>query len=231
MNHASKTLFAGAGLLAVICAPATAAGFMDDFFAAPQSSWSNAPGEYAPYPPFGWRPATTPRAGWGRGVHASKRKRERRPFHEIRISHPAPREIDPKIQAYLTSPAFTQRFSETPVSGAPDGASEALAYLLQNDPTLRPGDAVVTRAGVLVLGGGRHKHEFVPVAQSHLRRGAKARLLAFVPEGPQSRQRENRRAATPVAFTPRLDHPVGQLSFRNSDGRVIRIVGGALVGR
>jgi hypothetical protein len=226
MNHACKTLFAGVGVVAVIFAPATAAGFMDDFFAAPQASWSNDPREYAPYPPFGgWRRE----APWaGRIVHASRRKRERRPRHvEARISYPAPREGDPKIQAHLASPAFTQRFSEAPVSGAPDGADEALAYLLQNDPTLRAGDAVVTRAGVLVLGSGRHTREFVPVARSHLRRGVKARLLAFVPAGPASRQRERRRAATPVAFTPRLDSPAEKLSFRNSDGRVIRIVGGA----
>ena len=144
---------------------------------------------------------------------------------------PPPRKSIRKSRPILAIPAFTQRFSETPASGAPDGASEAIAYLLQNDPTLRPGDAVVTRAGVLVLGGGRHKPEFLPVAHSHLRRGVKARLLAFVPAGPESRQREYRRAATPVAFTPRLDSPAGQLSFRNSDGRVIRIVGGALVGR
>ena len=151
MNHASKTLFAGAGLLAVICAPTTAAAFMDDFFAAPQSSWSNDPQNFFPYAPFqdGMRGATDPRRQmWRRRAHASPRKRESRPRHvAIRISHPAPKEIDPKIQAYLTVPAFTQRFSETPASGAPDGASEAIAYLLQNDPTLRPGDAVVTRAG------------------------------------------------------------------------------------
>jgi len=159
------------------------------------------------------RPAARPRRA---KTSAPSELRIRQRVKVVVIHGSGPADSDAVVQDYLRSPEFTRRFS---VGG--DGATkEAVSYLLKHDTTLRPGDAVVTRAGVMVLDG----EAFVSAANFRLHQSLRERFLAFnrpmlnkAREQPaaQDAQEPARRPDAPLAFGTRV-----------TDGQPIRYVGG-----
>jgi hypothetical protein len=202
MRDLSKGLASVAAVLVAMSAPAQAANFLEDLFGVFERR-SEAPGVVVPDRPQRARPRAK---ASNQGVRINNHIR-------VTISHDGDG-ASASMRDYLKSPDFTRRFAESDAGAA----REAVAFLLKNDATLRAGDAVVTRAGVLVLDGD--KRDFAPAAKVALDQNLRQRLMAFSPSrgtrlpaavhgAPDDAQ------ALPLAF-----------SVRVSDGQPIRYVGG-----
>jgi len=208
MRDFSKKLIFIAGALVFAGTPADASSFWEDLFggSSRRSDFQGMGDANRASPP---RRARAPRASRtanpdGFVIHNRIR---------VTVTHSSDREADPIVQDYLRSQDFTKRFA----SGAPDDTREAVAFMLKNDATLQPGDAIVTHAGVLVLDGD--KRRFAPAAHA-FDRSLRERLMAFAPTNAAPRQRaaeaaEPAEAKQPLAF-----------SVRVGDGQLIRYVGG-----
>ncbi|MCW2286019.1 hypothetical protein M2323_003856 [Rhodoblastus acidophilus] len=184
--------------LVVMSAPASATNFWEDLFGFPPSRTDGA-GASAPYRAAPPRRAKAAKASSGFTIRNHVR---------VVVSHG-----DAIATDYLKSAEFTQLFNST----APGATKEALTYLLKHDPTLQPGDAVVTRAGVVVLDADQRK--FAPASKT-FDKSLRERLLAF--SAPKASPLER------TAVQTASDETQAPLAFsiRVSDGQPIRYVGG-----
>lgn len=156
--------------------------------------------------------------GFG-GKSAEPVRRAAAPAHRnyVRVA-PARPAVEDDATKYLKSAEFSHRFQTGPTG-------EAVAYLLHNDATLRSGDAVMTKEGVLVFdpnGGGDGK--FVAIRDAAVSQSLSTRLADL------------ERAEKPVvsgssrAKAGRVERErtetTGESVILASDGRSIRMVGG-----
>lgn len=210
MRGLSKNVVLIAGALVSISAPACAMNFLEALFGIPE--------QRTEVPNAGDRNASPPNCASQPRQARAKAGSPVTIHNHIRVAISHGRDGgDAIIHDYLKSADFTRRFT----SSAPDSTREALAFLLQNDATLRPGDAVVTREGVVVLNG--EKRQFAPAAKMAFDRSLRERLLAFG-------QPKTKPQARPVIYAA-SDAPGDRnlplaFSVRVTDGQLIRYVGG-----
>ncbi len=201
MGGLSKGVVLIAGALVSMSAPASATNFWEDLFGLPPTR-TEVPSVGASAPDRASQPRRA-KAKASSGVTI-------RNHVKVVVNHGGG---DAIAQDYLKSAEFKQLFNST----APGATKEALNTLLRHNSTLQPGDAVVTRAGVVVLDG--EKRKFAPASKA-FDRSLRERLLAFsLPKStPQERpviQTASDETHVPLAF-----------SIRVSDGQPIRYVGG-----
>jgi hypothetical protein len=116
-------------------------------------------------------------------------------------------------------------------------AQDAIAKLLRDDPTLRPGDAYMSPDGLRVYDGDREKDQkFVPVGQARaLDRNSKARLAAvemapvkYILRNPDLKPQSVVNSAAHAALAPeQKPTKLNKERFiRTLSGKTIRFVGG-----
>jgi hypothetical protein len=124
-------------------------------------------------------------------------------------------------------------YAATPVSsGQPTAAQDAIARAIHDDPTLRPGDAYMSDAGLRVYEGDSNTDpKFVPVRQTHaLDKTSKARLAAVENAPIQAVSfNVNRRPRSAAALSPHAVLAAEQKSAKSSKERFIKTLGGKTI--
>ena len=132
-------------------------------------------------------------------------------------------------EKYLSSASFSQKFRASPESAQKE-TKEAIGYLVEHDPTLRRGDALVTQNGVVVFDPDRSRAgAFLPVNDSHVAKPLQKRLIGFVEPGVRygsnlvALASPNARYAGVAGSGPDAS---AEQKVQTADGRTIRFVGG-----
>ena len=156
--------------------------------------------------------------GFG-GKSSEPVRRAAAPHAHRNYVHVAPRPaVEDETTKYLKSAEFSGRFQT-------GRTEDAVAYLVHNDPTLRSGDALMTREGLVVFdsNGGRDG-KFVAIRDAGVSASLSARLADL---------ERAQKPGTPVAVRGKAGRierdqaeTINQSLILASDGRSIRMVSG-----